>query len=464
MRWRGPFFISLGVNAVIAAAWLIASRHSPSPSQDDSVHAQTVKTNVVVRRQFFSWSEVESTDYPTYIANLRRIECPEQTIRDIIIADVNTLYSRRLATELVTAEQQWWRSEPDSNIVRIASQKARTIDTERRALLANLLGPNWESGDLISLPRPTKPGVMLDGPVLGVLPQDVKKAVEAISVRSQERLQEYLSKKGQIDPVVAAAELAKLRQETRDQLASVLTPSQLEEYLLRYSQNANNLRAEMGTLKNFNATPDEFRSIFRATDSYDQQLLKLAGRSDPNSLLERANLEQARDNAIRAALGTGRYNQYVALHDPMYRDAFDTAQKAGTPEAAQAIYEINRAVAEQRAAIQANTNLTELQKALALKDAELKQLTASAQVTGQDAPDLTDGQPPMPTPVPEGPQPPAITRRTHSYVFLVGDTIASIAQSYGVSMRDLRAANPNVDLRKLKPGDSIRVPDRANQQ
>ena len=61
-----------------------------------------VKTNIVLRRQLFSWREVESADYPTYVANLRQIGCPEQTIRDIIIADVNALYSRRRATELVT--------------------------------------------------------------------------------------------------------------------------------------------------------------------------------------------------------------------------------------------------------------------------------------------------------------------------------------------------------------------------
>jgi len=36
----------------------------------------------------FQWNELESTDYRVYIANLRRIGCPEQTIRDIITADL----------------------------------------------------------------------------------------------------------------------------------------------------------------------------------------------------------------------------------------------------------------------------------------------------------------------------------------------------------------------------------------
>ena len=34
--------------------------------------AVPAKTNVVVRRQYFSWQEVESSDFPTYVANLRQ--------------------------------------------------------------------------------------------------------------------------------------------------------------------------------------------------------------------------------------------------------------------------------------------------------------------------------------------------------------------------------------------------------
>src|SRR5437667_8824635 len=35
----------------------------------------------------FRWSQIESEDYPTYIANLRAIGVPEKTIRDIVLAD-----------------------------------------------------------------------------------------------------------------------------------------------------------------------------------------------------------------------------------------------------------------------------------------------------------------------------------------------------------------------------------------
>lgn len=460
MRWRGIFFVSLGLNVVLATSWWMAARQTSSSNDPGSgSHSSTIKTNVVIRRQYFTWSEVESPDYPTYIANLRNINCPEQTIRDIIIADVNSLFAKRLATELVTPEQQWWRAEPDSNVVRTAAMKTKAIDDERRALLTSLLGTNWETGDLVSLPRPSRPGVVLDGPVLGNLPMDAKQKLEEISVHSQERLQAFLNS-GSHDRVTDAAELARLRQETRNELAQVLNPQQLEEYLLRYSQNASNLRNEMGNLKYFNPSPDEFRAIFRATDSVDQQLLSLSGRTDPNAVLERNNLEQQRDNAIKLALGADRYQTYAALHDPAYQDAYVAAQKAGTPEAVDAIYQVNLAAAQEKAAIRANTNLTAAQQAVALKQLELQQMTANAQVEGEDVPDLIPETPPTP-PAPD----PSLRRnvRTHSYVFGIADSAASVAQRYGVSLAELQAANPNVDLRRIKPGQSIRVPDPQSQ-
>src|SRR5713226_1833481 len=78
MRWRVFALVSLGINVLLAAGWLLASRHSAghqssSPGSMTQDAALQNKTNVLLRRQFFSWNEVETADYPTYIANLRAI-------------------------------------------------------------------------------------------------------------------------------------------------------------------------------------------------------------------------------------------------------------------------------------------------------------------------------------------------------------------------------------------------------
>jgi hypothetical protein len=448
MRWRAIAFVSLGVNVVLAAVWLVFPRHPLAGSLSATgvlgdVAESGAKTNVVLRRQFFSWQEVESADYPTYIANLRSIGCPEQTIRDIIIADVNALYSRKRALELVTPEQQWWRSEPDTNVLQAANEKARVIDDERKGLLARLLGPSWESGDLVNLPRPTHPGVPLDGPVLGTLSGETKQAIQEISARSESRLQAYLDAQRQQGKGPDPVELAKLRDQTRNELAHSLSPGQLEEYLLRYSQYANNLRSELGQLRFFDASPDEFRAIFRATDGLNQQLQLLADSTDPNSAQARQALEAQRENVLKIALGPKRYEEYQMLHDPLYRDAVAAANDAGTPEAARSIYQIKLAASSLQNDINSDANLTGDQKAIESKQLELDQLKANAVATGQQ---LLNEQTQATTPV----------RRT--YTLRQGDTAALVGMIYGLPENAIRAANPNVDFNRLKPGATITIP------
>jgi LysM repeat protein len=449
MRWRAIALISAGINVLLAGMWLFSARHSPMSPPVASTGAgpvpSAIKTNFVVRRQFFSWREVESPDYPTYIANLIDIGCPEQTIRDIIIADVNSLYARKRATdpEIVAPEQQWWRSEPDTNALEVAVRKLRSLDEERRTLLARLLGPSWESGDMISLPRPSRRGIALSGPILGALPAETQQAIQLLNARSQERLQAYMERMEREGKSADPVELAKLRQRTREELAGVLSPQQLEEFLLRYSQGANNLRAELGQLRFFNATPEEFRAMFRASDPLDQRIELIEG-NDPNTVLGRKALEDQRENAIRIALGPKRYEEYRNLHDPFYREAYATALEGGAPDSARTIYQINQAVASQHDDILANTNLTAEQKNIELKRLELEQLQANTLAMGQDLPP----EPPVPTP-------PAPKR---TYTLQPGDNVAVVSIIFGVPVSAIRAANPGVDLRRLKPGDSLDIP------
>jgi LysM repeat protein len=452
MRWRAIALVSLGVNIALAAAWLSASRQQAASSATAGAPAVSAssstapgRTNFVVRRQYFSWQEVESPDYATYVANLRQIGCPEQTIRDIIIAEVNALYSRKRALELVTPEQQWWRSEPDTNVVRAAAEKARELEDQRRALLSSLLGTNWETGDLVSIPRPSRPGVVLDGPILGALPAETKQQLENVSLRSQDRMQAYLDAVRSAGKEPDPAELAKLRQQTRNDLAHVLSPPDLEEFLLRYSQNANDLRTEFGALRFFGSTPDEFRAVFRATDFLDQRIQLLADAKDQASLDARKALEDQRESAIKVALGPKRYEEYRALHDPLYRDAVAAAEDAGTPEAARAIYAINLAALAEQNRIRGDAKLTAEQKAIELKRVELEQLQSNAAATGQDLP-------PEPTAPPPAPPPKKV------YVLSAGDSAATIALMYGLPVSALKAANPKVDFNRLKPGVAITIP------
>lgn len=384
MRSRVTLLLSLGLNIALVFMLLHAAKLVDLTRPYAAVRAQGValstrvgKTNVVIRRLNFTWNDIESTDFPTYIANLRAIQCPETTIRDIIVAEVNQVYEQKRATEIVTTDQQWWRSEPDMDFLEASLNKQEALDQERKALLTQLLGPGWEVGPVLVK---VEDGPRLDGPVLGNLSPETKASLRKIEAQSVERQKAYTDSLGP-DKAANPAELARLRLETRAQLAAILTPEQLEEYLLRYSYNAVAMRSE---LNGFGATADEFRAIFRARDTLDQQIQGIAA-GDPGAAKMKAELERAKEEAVRQALGPDRYPLYRMTQDPLFRQAQKDAEQGGAPpEKVLPIYAINRATQQEANRITIDPTLTPEQRAAALEAARAQQKAAIEKLLGPE--------------------------------------------------------------------------------
>src|SRR3954462_879248 len=100
MKWRILVFGSVLLNAALIAAYLTKPRAVTPASAEGTASPQVKITRTEARSvrpltvevtttNGFQWASVESPDYREYIANLRAIGCPEETIRDIVIADVN---------------------------------------------------------------------------------------------------------------------------------------------------------------------------------------------------------------------------------------------------------------------------------------------------------------------------------------------------------------------------------------
>jgi len=105
MNAKPLFVLLVGLNLVLAGALVWALKRSrPAPAAtgelavaDSTTASTTAPANLMLPAtdQKFSWNTVESEDYKKYIANPRAIGCPEETIRDIITADVNKLYESK---------------------------------------------------------------------------------------------------------------------------------------------------------------------------------------------------------------------------------------------------------------------------------------------------------------------------------------------------------------------------------
>lgn len=378
MRQRIFLLLSLALNGALALFVLLQSNPSSLElTSADDVAASSpkersnAKPQVIVRRQHFTWAELESTDFRTYIENLRKIACPEETIRTIIVAEVNALFERRKITEIEVPERQWWKSDPDMNALQAISDQLRQLDNQRRSLLNELLGPDWDP----PITAQSLPAIRFDGPVLNQLTPDRKAAVLKAEQQSQDAIAAAIKNSGD---QLGLPEAARLEATRRAELAKILTPPELEEYLLRYSDTAETLREEMS---GFNATADEFRAIFRARDLFDRQLALLGEGTDKGTARQRNELQRARDLALTQSLPPERLPLYLMTQDPLFRNAQQQVeQNGGAPERVLPVYEIQQISQAEVARINNDASLSEEEREVAIKTVERLQQASIQQL------------------------------------------------------------------------------------
>jgi hypothetical protein len=320
--------------------------------------------------------QTNTVDYRTYIDSLRAVGCPEEKVRYIVLADINDLFSKKRLKEAVTHDVQWWRSEPEISVAGALQQKGRTLEEERRILIEKYLGADAvesEKGEAMLWSN-----VQLTGPVLGNLPPEVHNAVQEICGKSIERHQGAFWARINDGQPLNSVEMAKLREQTRADLRKVLSPDGMEEFLLRYSHNAHQLRAE---LRGFEPTPDEFRKILRGTDALDHQLQVEFGGVEALSPQQRDRHNSQRDAAIREALGPKRYQDYLLVKDPLYRQAQMTATQYGAPaNVIMPLYQMTKTNETRRQKILNDSALTPQQKSEALNAVQQEQMRTVQQI------------------------------------------------------------------------------------
>lgn len=339
-----------------------------------------LRTNVIVRHENFTWDQLESTNYVTFIKNLRAVGCPEPTIRDMIVADVNRIYARRRLDEVTYPNYQWWRSEPDPAVVQAATTKLADLENERRGILTSLLGPDWDAQDNEEIAA--RAGITLTGPLLGDLPPDAKAQVYAVVAKGQLKIEAYEAAQRTANKPVDPMEIVRLREEALNPLVTLINPSQYEEFLLRYSPGAQQLREHLRALE---LTPDQFRELFNAAGGISGQPVFYYAGNDPALIAQRQQLRAQEEAIIKETLGDQAYAAYQLNQDPLYQSSKSMADQLGLPETeAGSIYEINRATQAELKRIRTDPDLTADEKVEAISQTQVEQQQSLEQLLGPE--------------------------------------------------------------------------------
>jgi hypothetical protein len=130
------FFVLLALNGRVPVSRLLPRAASEVKQESPGEAEPQATTTAAAEPKQCHWSQIESSDYLVYIANLRAIGCPEQTIRDIIIADIDSLFASR--------------REPLERKLRLFSSDSRAAGSDSRPLWeAELLRLRREEASLI---------------------------------------------------------------------------------------------------------------------------------------------------------------------------------------------------------------------------------------------------------------------------------------------------------------------------
>ena len=383
MKLRLILILSVCVNLALAGAYFVAKRSAP-PVAGAPEAAAMVKPAAKSERERrihvagpgvtndFRWGTVESDDYRQYIANLREIGCPEETVRDIIIADVNKLYAGRIAALYPSPRDfKWWQTDDRARRTeqRDLDRKRRDLNDEKRALVKELLGVNLDTEMARWEGRPDE-----DAWRLGFLSPEKQQAVQALQekFRDMERAAMNELRESGGGPEARAKMLA-LRAQREAELAQVLGPKDFQEYQLRNSGTARNMRDSLGS---FAPSEDEFQKIFELRKNYDDQFGFARGGGDEAAREQRRLAQQQLDEQLRATLGETRWQEYQLAQDDRYREIYEFTKNQNLPkETAKSVYDIRQTAEQERQQLLNNQNLSQEDRAAAL--AEMAKVTMS---------------------------------------------------------------------------------------
>jgi hypothetical protein len=349
---------SIGLNCLLAAtAFCLWKSSTPPPAISPAITnpvlitvrtQQTIGSNgppttlYVTNR--FHWRQVESTNYDEYAANLRAIGCPEKTVRDILLADLEKYYEERQLA--ATRQQPFWSAGRQRQLAdREREASFAAMNQERKELIQRLLGIEWSGDKAGPFQKDHLEEQALARFIFGPLPEEsFQRAVATIN--NYEGQEQQLRDRSQgILTDEDETELKSLGQALKNKLSEVLTPGQLDELSARISALDyfdHDLFAEAMEL-----TPAEARPIALAKSrTLDGDSFLEMGSSDADS--DSATREAQFTNAVANLLGAKRFEDFQRAQDRQFQSLFELGRENGLPkETAIKVYDILRLTTEE---------------------------------------------------------------------------------------------------------------------
>jgi hypothetical protein len=392
-------FASLAVNAAVITLYFKQSAGAPSAgspaaaalaeksagSTGSSASAASAASAAAQTKQLAqSWSELQSGDLKTLPERLRAAGFSPSMIRAIVAAQVNEQFSARRKELLGNqAEQPFWKNQRSGIMDPKIMTAMRDLGKEQMALMKSLLGDNAPGNDEINAWQRRQ---------FGNLAPEKLTQLQSINTDYSELQQEIYAKANGVFLPEDREKLAYLEKEKLADIAKTLSPQEFEDFQLRSSNTANQLRGQLG---GFNTTEAEFRALYQAAAAVDEKY-GTAGPFGARNPGDYQNRQAEMLAQAKAVLTPERFAEYKLATDPQSSQVSRLVARLELPPATtQQVVALQQDFQTRQRALMTNRELTPAdrtaQQAALLEEATAK-LTTTLTPRGLEAYKQNGGQ------------------------------------------------------------------------
>ncbi len=327
MKTAFAIVASLSLNALLGLMLLRGWSHSLSehptdlsetaPSISEADQPQTVdqkpaESPAIALPRPFDWSQLHTESWTTYRDDLRSIGCPNATIRNILRPLIRRHFAEQRRKLFTPWIPHFWElgCPPRSDWAQLQAS-ANAISRQERDALKDLT----KGGDGTTLSNTLNPEVDSQ---LAFLSEDKREQVRDILKQIEiDRLdQRRLAIRNGGPNFEWQSKVAdEFESRKESQLATILTPEELEQLKLRQSD-----RASLRELDSVDLSEDEVAKIIRIRENAH-------GKPSPD-----ASAPTEEEQEIEKLLGPERARQLKLAEDPDYQRAREVAAYLGDPD------------------------------------------------------------------------------------------------------------------------------------
>jgi hypothetical protein len=251
--------------ALLLVLWGRNSHSSPMPRQPRSEVGRPASRSLKRLRKADGttpapatpWQAIESTDTARFIANLRALGCPEQTIQDIVVLRVCSAYRSRVMQVEAEFAGKWDYTHERRDWREVGDQRT-ALRNEMISSLESAFDKSWNSITSSMLGWPDREDHGLD-----FLTIEKRKQLRELDQRYSDLMGDLDGKRqsGTLAPE-DRARFQELNRQKWSELDSILPAQQVEEYFYRQSPSAYYVRQNLPPA----TSEEEFRKMVKVAE------------------------------------------------------------------------------------------------------------------------------------------------------------------------------------------------------